>query len=602
MELKEKIELVENFKNDQIKLKEKLAEAEKNNDSSEIQRINEEIKNIISKIKDVNEKFQTQMEERPIEDKVKEETTAFLEKGNEIDDKIDEYTDILANVNLSNEDKIIAQEKLEKLNFSKNKLRGEIYGVALEKSGLNYDNGEISTLAVIKKYAKNVEELRKEKENLEKQKVKQKEIIKQKKSDMSLQLDIAIEKYREMLQNGKISPEVYEKRVVSMREAKQKDEKILDKSLENFDLKLEENSEKMIEAEKYIDEYQSKFKIYDEYDKVYYKLFGEPLDKFAKERNKIMQESARNSGYNVKSQKEANSIPNNDEIAENVQVPRKSINNDNSFVQKGSSSADMQPDKNQKVAEILPQEIVVTSKTMFNKLYKKLSEGNISDLELSALSKVLENEENYDKYGITTGLIFNKAKKILKAQGVRTAENVEKFLATSGKFFPDVEFNTEIEGEDVLSHDLFNSWKEISKQFAFTEKDLSVERYINEMEKYKEEGNTLTKEQEKIYEEAIKIKDKIAGYKKAVNANEKVAVDRALKRQNFALYGMFKNKFGKDKIEALPKEINNVENTNKIMSDEVLDLSQMVNISYEEQEIVVSEDSKEKSRDNGMER
>ena len=63
-----------------------------------------------------------------------------------------------------------------------------------------------------------------------------------------------------------------------------------------------------------------------------------------------------------------------------------------------------------------------------------MKKGIITDSELNALSDVLANPDNYDKYGITTGLVFNKAKKILKYQGARTASNIEKFLRENGDF------------------------------------------------------------------------------------------------------------------------------------------------------------------------
>lgn len=602
MELKEKIELVENLKNEQARLNEELKNAEKNNDNSEIERINEKLQNVITNIKEVNQKFQSEMENRPEDVKIKEEATAFLTKGNEIDNKMEEYNNLLSDGNLSNEDRASVEEKLQSLNAKKNRLKGEIYNAALKKSGLDYNGGEISTSAVIKRYISGVEKLEKEKQELEAQKAKQQEIIEQKKAEMTAQFNVAVEKYKEMLDSGKISLEMYEKRIISMSQAKEQDAAMLDKSLESFDIKLKENGENLAKAEEMLKENQEKFKIYDEYDRVYYDLFGEPLDKFAKERYKIMKDSI--SENNIANKENTKSVPksdlsNEEEIAkDNIDEGDKQGNNENN-VKAGMNVQTVEAIENK---EEKPIEVIVTSKTMFDNLYKKLSKGDITDEELNALAKVLENEDNYDKYGITTGLVFNKAKRILKAQGAKTAKSIDEFLQKAGKFAPDVAFDVTSENENVLSHDLLNSWKNISNAVVFTDKEFSIEKYISEIERYKEEGNTLTKEQESMYEEMTKIKERIVGYKKAVNTNEEVAMKRDAKMHNSVFYNMFRNKFSENVREALPEVKSPASNDNKIMADEVLDLSQMVNTSYEEQEIVVSEDSRERSRDNSMER
>lgn len=601
MELKEKIELVENLRNEQVKLKEELEVAEKNNDNNEIKKINEKLQNVVANIKEINQKFQTEMENRPEDEKIKEEATAFLTKGNEIDNKIEEYNNLLSNENLSNEDRASVEEKLQNLNAKKSRLKGEIYNAALKKSGLDYNGGEISPSAVIKRYISGVEKLKKEKQEIEAQKAKQQEIIEQRKAEMTAQFNVAVEKYKEMLDSGKISLEMYEKRIISMSQAKEQDAAMLDKSLESFDIKLKENGENLTKAEELLKENQEKFKIYDQYDSVYYDLFGEPLDKFAKERYKIMKDSVKDG---VGKSNEINNTVSAKEDVSGEDITQNAVSKEQSQNDSVNTSGVVNQTTGQIKQEIeeKPIEVIVTSKTMFDNLYKKLSKGDITDEELNALAKVLENEDNYDKYGITTGLVFNKAKRILKAQGVKTAKSIDEFLQKAGKFAPDVAFDVTSENENVLSHDLLNSWKNISNSVVFTDKEFSIEKYIAKVEKYKEDGNALTEEQESMYEEMTKIKERIVGYKKAVNTNEEVAMKRDAKMHNSVFYNMFRNKFGESAREALPEVKSSAQNDNKIMSDEVLDLSQMVNTSYEEQEVVISEDSKEKSRDNGMER
>ena len=81
---------------------------------------------------------------------------------------------------------------------------------------------------------------------------------------------------------------------------------------------------------------------------------------------------------------------------------------------------------------------------MFNQIYKKISKGTITDKEIDALAEVLSDKDNYDKYGITTGIVFNKAKKILKCQGKNSFKKIEKFLSQSNTFSEDIKFSTNI--------------------------------------------------------------------------------------------------------------------------------------------------------------
>ena len=596
MELKEKITKVSELKENQKALKDNLVEAEKNNNEEEVNRLKKEIDQITEKIKEVNAEYQQEMGDRPEEEKIGEEAASFLSRGKGIDKEVEDYTAILNKDSVSADDKAKAREKIEQLKANKNRLKGEIYGAALKKSGLDYIGGEISPGEVIKKAMQKISELEEERKKLEAQKEKQKEVAAQKKSDMDQQFNIATEKYKEMLDSGKISLDLYEKRMISMREAKEKDTQRLESSFEDFDKKLEVNSNEIASAKEEFKDSQAKFKIYDEYDKVFYDLFGEPLDKFAKERYEIIQ----------------NSVSKPEEAQTETAKPKSNSEN------RGENGANNTPQnensKNgQNVAQVvqtqvapeIPEEVEeesvtinITSKTMFDTLYKKLSRGNISDEELKALTRVLENEDNYDKYGITTGLVFNKAKKILKEQGARTAKDIEAFLAKSGKFSSDIVFDTSIEGEDVLSHDLLNSWKDISNQLVFTEKELSVEKYINEIEKYKEEGNTLTKEQEKMYKEATRIKGELTGYKKAINTTEAIAVDRDFKMHNSVFYNMFKN-FGKGRKNALP-EVSTPSRDDEVPAEKVLDLSTMVQDEVDDREVETQEVNRDRNIDDDV--
>ena len=151
MELKEKITKVSELKENQKALKDNLVEAEKNNNEEEVNRLKKEIDQITEKIKEVNAEYQQEMSDRPEEEKIGEEAASFLSRGKGIDKEVEDYTAILNNDSVSAEDKAKAREKIEQLKANKNRLKGEIYGAALKKSGLDYIGGEISPGEVIKK-------------------------------------------------------------------------------------------------------------------------------------------------------------------------------------------------------------------------------------------------------------------------------------------------------------------------------------------------------------------------------------------------------------------------------------------------------------------
>ncbi len=71
----------------------------------------------------------------------------------------------------------------------------------------------------------------------------------------------------------------------------------------------------------------------------------------------------------------------------------------------------------------------------FEELYSKAKRNALTEKDFDKLAEIMKNPENYDKLGITTGVVFNKAKTIFKALGNvasinnLTAKNAEEKIA-----------------------------------------------------------------------------------------------------------------------------------------------------------------------------
>lgn len=483
-------------------------------------------------------------------------------RGKNIVDLLEKYSAFISMA--KEEDKENLKGKIIRLNGAKESIKEEIYEQAKAKSGLDYSKKEKNPELLRKEYNARLEDIKKRKHELKLEKIRIEKFNTEKKAQMKEQFQIACEKYKMMLDMGKITEELYNARIKNMEVAKLKDR--LDLSDALFNVKDEYNK---LDAEanrinEKLEELNDKEIIYNEYGDIYYRLFGEILA----DRNKLDKGEKVNTVDNKDDDKqERGSKKENSEPT----VKNNGVNNEQGVPSNAVVENPVESKNADKVTTL-----VITSKSMFNEMYKKMRKGTITDNELNVLAEVLENPVNYDRYGITTGLVFNKAKKILKYQGIRTAKNIEEFLRENGVFSENIKFDTSVEKDNILSHDILNSWKNIDEKLTYTDAKFSVEKYITQIEEYKQSGKVLTKEQEDIFNKAMHIKKKITGYRKAVNVNEEVTTDRDKKDRNSIFYLTFKNKIKTDSRRALPETQQERENRGYMVMESSLDFSSMV--------------------------
>lgn len=599
MNLKEKIEKVSELRNKQMKLKEAFYEADREKNTNEKKRIDKQIKQLDKETDKINADYKKERETRTIDSQIIEDAATFLTKGQEIQKNIEEYTNILNNKNISDEERVDIQSNIDKLNEENSKLKSDIYNKAMEKTGLSWKDGSIYPTEEIKKEKERLANLEKEKKDLETEREKQREIIEIKKNRMNEQFDIAVQKYQDMLAAGKISQELYELRMQNMMYAKEKDTSMLDKSLSDIDESINKKSKEIEESKSKISDLEEKEKKFDEYNNAYYELFRETLDSYYISNREVLENNKENDEKEkVDSEVKNENVSENENVNVNENDSSKDKNeNEFNYINNPSSKTNSEIDMIIDEEEEEP-DVVVTSKASFNELYSKLTKGTINDKELDALTDVLADKDNYDKYGITTGMIFNKARKILKYKGGKTFNDIEKFLKNSNAFSKEISFDPSIEKKDkVYSHDILNSWKDVQDEIAFSDVSFSVETYINKIEKYKEDGNELDEKQQRIYQEAMNIKSNLSNYRKALDTNAEVVMEREAKTQNSIFYRIFSSKLASNK--ALPSSNDTREDNGFVIIDKpfALELDSMVNKEVSEEVELNNKDSKKKTRE-----
>ena len=147
----------------------------------------------------------------------------------------------------------------------------------------------------------------------------------------------------------------------------------------------------------------------------------------------------------------------------------------------------------------------------FDDLCLKAELGKLSEEEFDKLAAIMKNPENYDKFGITTGIIFNKSRKITKALK-KAIKKPEVLLKAIDMNFPSDKINiwklTQKEAFDTLmAMDRETLTKEQQDVYDKVQKNLAKNKTINEVKEvsksvkdertYKRFSWLLEKEEEK---------------------------------------------------------------------------------------------------------
>ncbi len=221
-------------------------------------------------------------------------------------------------------------------------------------------------------------------------------------------------------------------------------------------------------------------------------------------------------------------------------------------------------------------------KEEFNALYKKAkSKEALNDKEYKRLVEIMQDKDNWDKLKITTGVIFNKSKVILKALARTATITAPTVRGAREKLGMKIEKATEKNG--MVSTDSIRSWSGLKDLAEDTDTKVASEKLFEDVVKM--DRATLTEEQQEVWDNAKRHLDEFNGLKSVLNTYSGVVETR--KKERIEKINNFLSAEEVKKLDA-PEE-----NVKTEVKKEGLDLSGMVEPVGEENEVKTKETSKE---------
>lgn len=198
----------------------------------------------------------------------------------------------------------------------------------------------------------------------------------------------------------------------------------------------------------------------------------------------------------------------------------------------------------------------------FDSLYKKAkSKVPLNTEDYKKLAEIMQDKENYDKLGITTGVIFNKSKVIFKAMA-RSATITGPTLRNARDLL-DMRIEPANERNGMISTDSIRSWSGLKKLSNNTNVKIASEKLFEEVIKLDRES--LTDEQKGVWDNAKRHVEEFALLKSSLNAYSEVVEDRS------------NGKDYKDNVKKLDAAKDTVEPSVDVVENKTLDLSSKVN-------------------------
>lgn len=213
-------------------------------------------------------------------------------------------------------------------------------------------------------------------------------------------------------------------------------------------------------------------------------------------------------------------------------------------------------------------------KEEFNILYKKAkSKEPLNDKEYKRLVEIMQDKDNWDKLKITTGVIFNKSKVILKALSRTATITAPTVRNVREKLGMKIEKATEKNG--MMSTDSIRSWSGLKELAENTDTKVASEKLFEDVVKM--DRATLTEEQQEVWDNAKRHLDEFNGLKSVLNTYSGVVETRKKERMD-----KINNFLSAEEVKKLDAPEENVKTEVK---KEGLDLSGMVEPVGEENEV-----------------
>lgn len=168
-------------------------------------------------------------------------------------------------------------------------------------------------------------------------------------------------------------------------------------------------------------------------------------------------------------------------------------------------------------------EVKKTLKDEFNELYLKAKKGNLDDKDFYRLAEIMSDAKNYDECEITTGVLDNKAKVVLKAMGKYATKN-EKELVTNGR--KDFAISKIADADNLIDTKKSTKWggiKKLAKNPGMKTKSQVTCKKIMTIAPL---VDGLSEEQVATYEEAKQHLDDMQMFRSSISAYSKVKEER----------------------------------------------------------------------------
>lgn len=259
--------------------------------------------------------------------------------------------------------------------------------------------------------------------------------------------------------------------------------------------------------------------------------------------------------------------PKDEVITANTQVKSPSVADNGNNEQKAPATSKKNAQKSQPVVYAQPNRVSITEqpktesekeekteskidpKQEFDDLYAKARNGNLTEQDFARLAEIMQDTENYDKLGITTGIVFNKSKVILKAMAKVAADT--KKTARLSRDELRIEVKNASEENGYLATSEIKSWKGLKTLMKNPDKKIASEEVFRKVLAL--DRATLTDEQKVIWDKAQSHMTKFGQLKNCLNAYEQVSTRRMQKNWSW-LFG-FKN----DEVKPLPQATGSTE-------------------------------------------
>ena len=174
----------------------------------------------------------------------------------------------------------------------------------------------------------------------------------------------------------------------------------------------------------------------------------------------------------------------------------------------------------------------LTEKEKFDGIYSKIKSGKeLKDEEVDVLLAIMSDKSKYNEYDITSGVIFNKSRKIFKSLARKQKEESIALKAEARGVFDEKPMKAN-EKLNVIRDENISSWDELKAIGKDTERLTVSERYFKRLMEKKRD--LLEENQQNVFDKLPKLVGRMNKLKMALAAYTEVAHERKSERFSFA--------------------------------------------------------------------